>query len=157
MASNRYRDSYSIVCEMIKFALKTFCFKFVELINAMIDHGCSNESWQISLFCMLPKSSDIALPENDVRIAILQVFYNIFSRIIYNRLLPILDSHESHDQCGFRPGIRLEDALVVLETLISKTREWNIKLWIASLDLKKAFDQMFMSFYMFCAPRSKHF
>ena len=31
---------------------------------------------------------------------------------------------------------------MVLETLISKTREWNIPLWIASLDLKKAFDKI---------------
>ena len=54
---------------------------------------------------------------------------------------------------GFRLGIRLEDALVVLETLISKTREWNIPLWIASLDLKKAFDKISFSciFSALCA------
>ena len=112
---------------MIKFAPETFHFKFVELINSMIDLGCSKYSWQISLFCTLPKSSDMALPENDRPITILQMFYNIFSRMIYNRLLPILDSHQSYYQFGFRPGIRLEDALAVLETLISKTRECTIR------------------------------
>ena len=112
------------------------------MLEILFDHRCSNDSWRTSLFCMLPKSGDMSLPENYRPIAILQVFYKIFSRMIYNRLLPILDSHQSHDQFGFRPGIRLEDALVVLETLISKTREWNIPLWIASLDLKKAFDKM---------------
>ena len=72
----------------------------------------------------------------------------------YNRLLPILDSHQSYDQFGFRPDIRLEDALVVLETLISKTRELNIPLWIASLDLKKAFDNIPLPF-IFSALRAQ--
>ena len=63
--------------------------------------------------------------------------------MVHNHVLPILDSHQSHDQFGFRPRICFEDALVVSTTLISKTREWNIPLWIASLDLKKAFDKMF--------------
>ena len=63
MASNRCPDSYGIVCEMVKFAPETFHFKYVELMNAMIDHGCSNDSWRTSLFCMLPKSGDMTLPK----------------------------------------------------------------------------------------------
>ena len=64
MASNRCPDSYGIVCEMVKFAPETFHFKFDDVINAMIDYGCSNNSWRTSLFCMLPKSGDMTLPEN---------------------------------------------------------------------------------------------
>ena len=57
--------------------------------------------------------------------------------------IPTLDSHQSHDQFGFRPGIRLDDALVVLETLIPQTREWNIQLWVAKpLYLKNTFDNI---------------
>ena len=75
-------------------------------------------------------------------IAILPIFYNIFSRMLYHRLLPQLDSHQNFDQCGFRPGVRIEDALFEAENLISKTLEWNLPLWMASLDLKKAFDRV---------------
>jgi hypothetical protein len=62
--------------------------------------------------------------------------------MLYNRLLPQLDSHQHFDQCGFRPGVRIEDALLVAETLISKTLEYHLPLWMVSLDLKKAFDRV---------------
>ena len=53
-----------------------------------------------------------------------------------------MDRHQSHDQYGFRPGIRLEDALVVVEGMISKCNEHHLPIWLASLDLKKAFDRI---------------
>ena len=62
--------------------------------------------------------------------------------MLYNRLMPQLDHCQHIDQCGFRPGVRIEDALGIVETLISKTIEWNLPLWMASLDLKKAFDRV---------------
>ena len=54
--------------------------------------------------------------------------------MVYGRLRETLDEHQSSDQTGFRCGIRLEEALVTVETLISKTNEWNLPLVIASLD-----------------------
>ena len=75
-------------------------------------------------------------------IAVLPVFYKIFSRMLYRRLEIILDGYQCSDQIGFRCGIRLEDALVVVETLASRTSEWHLPLWIASLDLCKAFDRV---------------
>ena len=62
--------------------------------------------------------------------------------MLYNPLLPQLVNCQHFDQCGFRPNVRIEDALVVVETLISKTLEWNLPLWMASPDLKKAFDRV---------------
>ena len=62
--------------------------------------------------------------------------------MVYSRLLPLLDSYQSNDQCGVRPCIRLDDALVVAESIISKCNEFNLPLWIASLDIEKAFDRV---------------
>ena len=67
---------------------------------------------------------------------------------------PLLDPQQLYDQFGFRPGVRLEEALVVLETMISKTREYNLPLWLASLDLKKAFDRSSFS-SIFAALRAQ--
>ena len=36
----------------------------------------------------------------------------------------------------------MDDALAVVETLISKCNEFNLPIWLASLDLKKAFDKI---------------
>ena len=53
-----------------------------------------------------------------------------------------MDSHQSIDQTGFRPGTGIEDAFLVFESLCSKSLEWNLPLWFASLDLTKAFDRV---------------
>ena len=62
--------------------------------------------------------------------------------MIFARLKGILEGNQSPDQTGFRTGIRLEDALATAEIVISKTGEWNLPLFIASLDLKKAIDRI---------------
>ena len=53
-----------------------------------------------------------------------------------------MDSYQSIDQTGFRPGTGIEDAFLVFESLCSKSLEWNLPLWFASLDLTKAFDRV---------------
>ena len=62
--------------------------------------------------------------------------------MVYNRLLPILNQSQTNEQCGFRPGLRIDDALVIAESMFSKCSEFNIPIWMASLDLKKAFDRV---------------
>ena len=62
--------------------------------------------------------------------------------MIYCRLQPILDSHQSNDQFGFRAKCRIDDVFTILENLIGKTNKWNIPIWMASLDLRKAFDRI---------------
>ena len=85
---------------------------------------------------------DLSQPENYRPIAVLSIYYKIFSRILYDRIQSQLDAQQAHEQCGFRPGIRIEDAIITTENLISATSEFNIPLWMASLDLKKAFDRI---------------
>ena len=91
---------------------------------------------------MLPKSGDLGNAGNWRPIAILPILYKIFSRMIYHRLQPTLDRHQSHDQFGFRPACRIDDAVVVLENVIGKSIEFNTPLWIACIDLRKAFDRI---------------
>ena len=60
--------------------------------------------------------------------------------MLYDRIQSQLDAQQAHEQCGFRPGIRIEDAIITTENLISATNDFNIPLWMASLDLRKTFD-----------------
>ena len=127
---------------MFKFLATETLNIFLKLVNDLISRGHVDEIWRRSLFTIIPKSGDLTLPTNYKPIAILSVFYKMFSRMVYNRLLLILDRHQSHDQYGFRPGIRLEHALVVVEGMISKCNEHHLPIWLASLDLKKAFGRI---------------
>ena len=89
---------------------------------------------------MLPKSGDLKNPSNWRPIAILPILYKIFAKMLYYRLYPILDQYQPDDQFGFRKDKRIEDIFAILENIIGKTDEWNLPVWMISLDLRKAFD-----------------
>ncbi len=57
-------------------------------------------------------------------IAILQFFYKMFSRMLYGRIRPFLDAQQSEEQTGFQSGIRIEDALMIFETMASRRAEF---------------------------------
>ena len=56
--------------------------------------------------------------------------------------MPTLESCQCADQCAYRKTFCIEDALYVIEILSSRCREFQMPLWMASLDLSKAFDRV---------------
>ena len=65
-----------------------------------------------------------------------------FARMLYARIMPKLESCQCADQCAYRKFFCIEDALYVIEILSSRCREFHMPLWMASLDLSKAFDRV---------------
>ena len=68
--------------------------------------------------------------------------YKLFARMVYHRISPILLSCQSRDQFGFTPGVRIEEALLAAEQIVSHNLEFNIPVWLISMDLRKAFDRI---------------
>ena len=68
--------------------------------------------------------------------------YKIFSKLLYNRIAPILLRGQSHDQHAFTPDVRIEDALLCAEIIIGNAQEFELPLWLLSMDLRKAFDSI---------------
>ena len=58
-----------------------------------------------------------------------------------------MDEQQPKDQTMFRPNSGLDDAFVVLECLSSKSLEWKIAIWFASLVLTKTSDRIEYSHY----------
>ena len=90
---------------------------------------------------MLPKNWDLSDASNWRPIAILPILYKLFAKLLHKRLKYILEREQSDEQFGFRPHRRIDDVFTILENVIGKCNEWNLPLWMASLDLKKAFDR----------------
>ena len=90
----------------------------------------------------MSQNGDLSNVNNWRPIAVLPILYKTFSKLIYARISPILESCQSNDQFGFRKDRRIDDVLGILENMVGKTSEWNLPLWIASLDLRKAFDRI---------------
>ena len=53
-----------------------------------------------------------------------------------------LDPEQSDDQYGFQKDKRIEDVFCVLENVIGKSIEFQIPLWMVSIDMRKAFDRI---------------
>eukprot|EP00973_Karenia_brevis_P003774 520789-Karenia_brevis.AAC.1 len=62
--------------------------------------------------------------------------------MLYFRLRPQLERFQCFDQVGFRPKMRIENALLVCENLVGTACAFNLDVWIGSLDLRKAFDRV---------------
>ena len=91
---------------------------------------------------MLPKTGNLQCVSNWRPIAILPILYKVFAKMLYYRLEPILEAYQSNNQLGFRRDKRIEDVFCILENMIGRSDEWNIPLWMISLDLRKAFDRI---------------
>jgi len=142
MKNRKCADEGGLVADMFKHASGEFLRCLLQAFNQMLVKGELDSSWHRTLFTMIPKSGSRKDPANWRPIAVLRVSYKIFSRLIHQRLRPILEEQQSHDQRGFRPNCSVEDAFLVFEGVTEKCIEWNIPLWMASLDLRKAFDRV---------------
>ena len=145
MPCNKATDAIGVVVDMFKHGNVELHTCLLNIFNGMLKSGCFDESWRATFFTMLPKMGDTSRPSCWRPIAILKISYQIlpiFSKLICQRLRITLESHQSIDQTGFRPGTGIEDAFLVFESLCSKSLEWNLPLWFASLDLAKAFDRV---------------
>ena len=107
----------------------------------MVHRGEIEDECHVVIFQMLPEAGDLSQPNNWRPIDILPVLYKIFSRMLYGRIALHLDSRQCTDQIDFRPHCCIEGAFATLEALAGKHNESNLDLWVASLDMKKAFDR----------------
>jgi len=135
-------DATFLVIEMIKYGPRCLHELLCHMLNHMLKDMAFPKSWYETSLTMIPKKGNLADPGNWRPIAVLDTIYKLFSRIMYERILPIIDPKLAPSQCGFRPGFRLDDALFTVETLLCKAGECNLPVWLALLDMRKAFDRI---------------
>ena len=78
--------------------------------------------------------------ENYRPICTFPTLYKLFSTLLYNRLYTKFDRRQPRDQGGFRRSCQTLDHLATYRLLEQRCREWNVIMWIATVDFAKAFD-----------------
>lgn len=100
------------------------------------------EQWKSSTIILLHKKG----PKDDLSnyrpISLMSNLYKLFTKIITRRLTQILDENQPPEQAGFRSGFSTADHLQALNQIIEKMEEFNLPLYIAFVDYKKAFDSL---------------
>ena len=142
MPRNKCADRNNIVLEMLRYGGDSLHDVLVKVFNQIMHSGEIPREWAELLFVMLPKAGDTSDPKKWRPVAILDVSYKVFAKIIYHRLQPLLDKEQASDQMGFRSHSGTDDALLVLECMSGKALEWNLDMWVVSIDLSKAFDRV---------------
>ena len=98
---NKCADSNGIVAECFVHGSLELHEHLLRIFNSMLVDGHVEERWKQTTFSMIPKTGDPANPGNWRPLAILNITYKIFTRMVYKRVKPILDTQQSKDQIGF--------------------------------------------------------
>jgi hypothetical protein len=103
--------------------------------------------WKLTKFKLLFKKGDPRLLENYRPISIIPVMAKLFSTVLYARIVDNIEKHLSEEQSGFRQGRGCADAVHVMRMVVEKSAEWGEELWVAALDVEKAFDRVHRSVF----------
>jgi len=142
MKKKKAADRAGVVAELLIHGGPAVISYLVSFFNNIFEYGQVPADWRDSCFILLHKGGPASDANNWRPIAILRIIYKVFARLLYGRIKQTLGSRQSDEQFGFRTQRSTGDALLIAESVISRAIEFNIDIWIISIDLKKAFDRI---------------
>ena len=88
----------------------------------------------------MPKKGDLSDPNKWRGINLMDLCSKIFSCILNNRLYRLLEKHGTKTQFGATPKVGCQDGCFTLKTLLHLRHQHNLPLFVAFVDLVKAFN-----------------
>jgi hypothetical protein len=99
-------------------------------------------SLNYTFLALIPKENN-SVSFNDYRsISLCNLIYKVISKVLSNRIKPILERCLSVEQLGFLKGRRIQDAIGAAHESLHNIKKKNTKALVLKLDLKKAFDSI---------------
>ena len=98
--------------------------------------------WRKAIICPIYKKGDRRECGNYRGITLLNGASKIYERILEGRLRGCVEEKLGKWQHGFRPGKSTTDLIFYMKMLIEKNIEWGKKMYVAFIDLEKAFDRV---------------
>ena len=117
------------------------CLKwFTKLFSTCMEHKKMPTSWKMAKIIVALKPNKPAdLPKSYQPISLLSVTYKLLKRLIYNRILPTVESILPEEQAGFRPNRGLLDQVALLTENIEFAFSKNMKVGTVLVDLFAAY------------------
>ncbi|KAI5715485.1 hypothetical protein M8J77_016861 [Diaphorina citri] len=110
------------------------------LFKKIWDEKTVPKEWKQGIIIPLFKKGDRKKCANYRGITLTSQVAKLYERIIEQKIRPIIEEKLSEEQHGFRPGRSTNDLIFTIRQLMEKHYEYDKNLWIAFLDIKKAFD-----------------
>ena len=115
----------------------------VRLLNECLRTGRVPSEWKIGCIVPLYKGKGDPLEcKNNRGISLLSVPGKLYGRILIDRVVENSEGQIGEEQSGFRKGRSCSDQIFVLRQLCEKMKEKGKKVWIAFMDLEKAYDRV---------------
>ena len=135
-------DIYDISPDIVKLSANSTSQALSIVFNLSVQEGCFPSFMKIAK--ILPQhKGDSVLSEGNYRpISLLPIFSKIFERLIYNRLIEFVDSHNilSELQFGFQKNKSTEQAVSAIVSALNTAKSNKMSSYCVFLDFAKAFD-----------------
>eukprot|EP00253_Pinus_taeda_P019617 PITA_19617 len=128
----------------------TFFHSFWELIREevwLVIEESRSLHWLLpalnsTFITLIPKEEGATTPEKYRPIALCNVIYKFISKVIANRLKPLLPLLISPEQAGYVEGRQIMDGIILTHEIIHSLKTSNQTGMILKIDLSKAFDKL---------------
>ena len=121
-------------------------YELVEVLNYMLTEHLLSKSQKNGIITLFYKNGDKFVLKNWRPITLLCVDYKIFTKIIVNRLKPLLVKFISPEQFCSVSGRNILNCNIILRDLLNYVTEKNEQMALISLDFKQAFDRVNINF-----------
>ena len=114
----------------------------VRLFNGFWREERVPKDWGRAIVCPIFKKGDRGECANYRGISLLSHALKIYERILEKKLRMMVEDKLNEAQHGFRPGRGTTNLTFTLKMMIEKNWEWNRQMYVAFVDLEKAFDSV---------------
>lgn len=146
LKNNKAPGVDGITNEQIKYAGE----KLIKILTKFFNNICRNkeipENWKMAKIILIFKKGDKHKIENYRPISIISNIAKVFAKVLKNRIKKHYNDTQPEEQAGFRTGYSTITNLHIINQILEKSEEYNLKIHLAFVDYTKAFDCVSHSF-----------
>lgn len=131
-----------IKAELLKFGVEVLSKWLTKLFNRILSENQIPKQWTHSDIVLIHKKGAKTDMNNYRPISVISNIYKIFAKCLLRRLKYQLSYSQSDDQAAFKSGFSTSDHLQSINQLIEKSSEYQLPVYLAFVDFKKAFDSV---------------
>lgn len=99
-------------------------------------------AFNATFITLLPKSEGANHPSKFRPILLCNVIYKIITKVIANRIKPIMNILIAPEQSGFVEGRQILDGIILIHEVVHSLKHSNTPCMLVKLDLSKAYDKL---------------
>ena len=131
-----------IVSEILKNGGEFIRSEIHQICSIVYEKHEAPKQWTSNLIVPIPKKGNPQLMGNYRGISLMSIAAKVYNKILFNRIVPIVDGILRRNQAGFRKNRSCTQQIHILRRIIEGATAKQIPFFITFIDFKKAFDSI---------------